>query len=137
MYLSWNPWFREHFVNPRNTRRLRNHDVSIFCNNCVGAVISHDLGLQFRSPFVNVWLYPNDYLKFCENLQHYLSCNLDFISYNEVGYPVARLDDVTIFSSIIILKMRQKKVGKGEKKEQTLKKSIVFQQNVMAVRKMI
>lgn len=99
MYLSWNPWFREHIVNPHNRKRLTNHDVSIFCNNCVGAVIAHDLGLQFQSPFVNLWLYPKDYIKFCENMQHYLNCTLSFTSPREedVKYPVAMLDDITIY----------------------------------------
>ena len=98
MYISWNPWFRKNIVNPYHRMRLRNHDVSILCNNCVGAVIAHDLGLQFRSPFVNLWLSPKDYIKFCENIQYYLKCKLNFIvpesGYN---YPVALLDDITIY----------------------------------------
>lgn len=93
------PWFREHVICPYKRRRLTNHNASIFCNNCVGATISHDLGLQFHSPFVNLWLYPKDYIKFCENINHYISCSLQFVSSQnyDVDYPVATLDDITIF----------------------------------------
>jgi uncharacterized protein (DUF1919 family) len=62
MFLDWNPWFRDNIINPYHRRMLCNYDVSILCNNCVGAVIIHELGLQFRSPFVNLWLYPKDYI---------------------------------------------------------------------------
>ncbi len=99
LYTSWNPLFRKYVINPRNRRRLKNRDISILCNNCVGAVISHDLGLQFRSPFVNLWLCPKDYIKFCENIAYYKSCELNFISPHEkeVEYPVAKLDDIYIY----------------------------------------
>ena len=102
MYYSWNPWFREHVVNPHNRRRLRNCTASILCNNCVGAVMAHDLGLQLRSPFVNLWLYPKDYIRFCENMGHYLNTPLKFtppvkINGEEIKYPIGKLDDITIY----------------------------------------
>lgn len=98
MFLSWNPWFREHIINPYHRKKLKKHNVSILCNNCVGAVIAHDLGLKFLSPFVNLWLYPKDYIKFCENIQHYLNCELEFAPQNpKTNYPVAILDDITIY----------------------------------------
>lgn len=114
MYLSWNPWFREHIVNPHNRRRLSNHSVSILCNNCVGAVMAHDLGLSFRSPFVNLWLYPNDYIRFCENMDHYLHCPLEFTPPSErrENYPVAKLDDITIFFMHYHTEKRRGQVGK-------------------------
>lgn len=99
MYISWNPWFREHFICPYNRKRLKNENVSILCNNCVGAVIAHDLKLPFRSPFVNLWLYPKDFIKFCERIDHYLELELIFTPSNEYGvnYPVALLGDIKIF----------------------------------------
>ncbi len=99
IYVSWNPWFREHFICRYYKDKLNNQDISIFCNNCVGAVMAHDLGLQFKSPFVNLWLYPKDYIKFCENINHYINCSLIFITPCEqkISYPVAKLDDITIY----------------------------------------
>ena len=98
MFVQLNPWFREHIINPYHRLKLRNQEVSIFCNNCVGAVMAHDLGMQFRSPFVNLWLYPSDYIKFLENINWYLNRKLEWPSENNnFNYPIARLDDITIY----------------------------------------
>ena len=35
-------------------RKLQNHDFSILCNRCIGGVVSHAVGEQFRSPTVNL-----------------------------------------------------------------------------------
>lgn len=47
----------------RNIRILFSHqykisddpkrNISLLCNNCVGAMVLHDLGLRFNSPTVN------------------------------------------------------------------------------------
>lgn len=101
MYSSLNPWFREYVICPYNRLRIKHREVTIFCNNCVGAAMLHDLKLQFYSPFVNLWLYPKDYIKFCENVDHYIKEELRFVpnQYEIYGinYPVAKLDDITIF----------------------------------------
>lgn len=99
MFLSWNTWFREHVFSIYKRRGLKNKNVSIFCNNCAGACIAHDLNLQFRSPFVNLWLYPKDYIKFCENIEYYIEKELVFTDPNKHGvdYPVALLGDICIF----------------------------------------
>lgn len=57
----------------------------------------HDLGLEFKSPFVNLWMKPSDFIKFLSNMQYYLSCELDFIKIPDISYPVGRLDDICIF----------------------------------------
>lgn len=52
----------------RNIRLLFSHqykildvskrNISLLCNNCVGAMVLHDLGLRFNSPTVNLYLTP-------------------------------------------------------------------------------
>ena len=39
-------------------------DVSIFCNNCIGAFVAHDLGLPFNSPMVNLMIPPADFIDY-------------------------------------------------------------------------
>lgn len=102
LYITWNPRFREHIICPYRRRHLKNKEVSIFCNNCVGATMAHDLNLQFRSPFVNLWLYPKDFIKFCENIDSYLDAELIFCPSPphddiKIDYPVAKLNDITIY----------------------------------------
>ncbi|MBS6673553.1 MAG: DUF1919 domain-containing protein, partial [Haemophilus paraphrohaemolyticus] len=45
-------------INQKNQQRLSNHEMSVIASNCNGALILHDLGEQFRSPFVNLYLEP-------------------------------------------------------------------------------
>lgn len=84
-------------IDAKNKKRLKNTDFSIFSNNCNGACICHDLGLQFRSPFVNLWLTAEDFVTFLEAPKEYLSAPLEFLEQKEVSYPVARLKDITLY----------------------------------------
>lgn len=101
LYVKTNPLFREHFIIPKYRRRFNNPNVTILSHNCLGGVISHDLGIRFNSPFVNLWLYPKDFIKYCKNIEYYRHCKLHFLP-NEVdrlgrgGYPIAMLDDLKI-----------------------------------------
>lgn len=54
-------------------QKLKNKNVSIIANNCTGAEICHNLGLRFNSPLVNLQILPEDYIKFCRNLNYYLA----------------------------------------------------------------
>lgn len=51
--------------------KLKNKQFSLITCNCIGGVLSNDLGQQFRSPTVNL-IIP-EYLKFAGNLKHYLN----------------------------------------------------------------
>ena len=83
-------------IDRRNRKRIRNTDVSIIASNCNGGIISHDLGLQFRSPFVNLWIEPGDFVKLLSNLEEYLQCDLVFITAGDIPYPVSRSISSTI-----------------------------------------
>lgn len=84
-------------IDKRNRSRLKNRDFSLFASNCNGACICHDLGLQFRSPFVNLWLSSPDFVKLLESPAEYLAAPLEFVEQTEFAYPVARLKDVTVY----------------------------------------
>ncbi len=82
--------------------RLKNPDVSILSSNCTGGLLSHDLGLQFRSPTVNLFLRAEDFIKFCEDLPRYLAVDelvecTDPAVIGHRTYPIAYLDDLTLF----------------------------------------
>lgn len=93
---KFNTLFRK-FVNKKNQKRLRNTTFSLLSSNCNGAFICHDLGLQFRSPFVNLWLKPADFLKYLQNIEHYMNCELSFIKEEGIPYPIGLLDDIHIY----------------------------------------
>lgn len=58
----WNKWIREHFVAQRLRRRLVNKDITILANNCNAGFIYHDLGLQFKSPTINLFFFKDHFL---------------------------------------------------------------------------
>ena len=85
-------------INKRTIRKVRRmlqqRGVTLISQNCIGGVFSHDMGLEFRSPTVNVFIPAADFIKFVCNLEHYLSADL-VITWGE-EYPVGILDDIRI-----------------------------------------
>ena len=85
-------------INWKNRRRLSNSDFTVFSHNCNGGVVLHDLGQQFKSPTVNLFMKADDYLKFLENLEHYLSFpTMEKVFEEGVEYPICRLDDIRLY----------------------------------------
>ena len=91
-------------INRINRSRLNDtaKSASILSMNCNGGIISHDLGLQFQSPTVNLYFRAEDFIKFCENLVYYLAID-HFIPCNDpsiIGsrtYPIAYLGDLVLY----------------------------------------
>lgn len=80
----------------KNMRKKLKNNPSIITNHCIGGIISHDLGLKFLSPTVNLKILPDDFIKFVENLDKYL--NSEFVKIeSDLPYPVAKLDDITVY----------------------------------------
>ncbi len=81
--------------NKQMRKKLKNKP-SIIANHCIGGIISHDLGLKFLSPTVNLKILPDDFIKFIENLDKYL--NAEFVKVDsDLPYPVAKLEDITVY----------------------------------------
>ena len=80
----------------KNMRKKLKNNPSIITNHCIGGIISHDLGLKFLSPTVNLKILPYDFIKFIQNLDRYLNADLIEIE-SEFPYPVAKLEDITIY----------------------------------------
>ena len=53
------------------------NDISIFCNNCIGAFVAHDYHLPFNSPTVNLMIPPTDFIEYIEHLEKY-STKMEF-----------------------------------------------------------
>lgn len=82
-------------IDKRNRARLTNPNPTVFASNCNGGVMTHDLGLQFRSPTVNLFIRPKEYVRFLDNLQHYLH-EAQFVPGGGTDYPVGILDDIRV-----------------------------------------
>ena len=84
--------------NARRIRKIRRHlhcdHLTVISQNCIGGVFSHDMNLQFQSPTVNLFIPAADFIKFVNNLEHYLAAELQ-VQWGE-EYPVGRIDDVQL-----------------------------------------
>lgn len=49
-------------IDNKNKKRLTNYYPTLVCSNCLGGFLYHWLGLQFRSPFINLYMTPEDFI---------------------------------------------------------------------------
>ena len=71
-----------------------NPTLSVFSSNCVGCMMLNDLGVQFRSPFVNLFVDARDYLCYLSDPRRYNAMTFEPVE-TDLGYPVGRLGDLT------------------------------------------
>lgn len=84
-------------INWRMRKKLKNRTASIIASNCVGGIISHELGIRFNSPTINLCMKPGDYLKFLANLDFYLAQDFTECHIDGVSYPVGKLVDIYVY----------------------------------------
>ncbi|WP_249109981.1 DUF1919 domain-containing protein [Prevotella sp. oral taxon 475] len=73
----------------RKSRINRNDNPTIICNNCVGGVILHDLGLRFNTPTINtLFLCFEDFLYFVEHLEEFSKLDVHELKQTENVFPV-------------------------------------------------
>ena len=58
-------------------KRNKNMDFTIIAQNCIGGVIYSDLGLQFLSPTINMFIEDENFVKLVENLEYYFSISAE------------------------------------------------------------
>lgn len=97
------------FSKVRN-KKINNKDFTIISNNCFAGWVYRIFNLEYLTPTVGLFIMPDDYLKFIENLEYYLSLEMKFISSDNSKhskylsekvkkfgkYPIGLLEDVEI-----------------------------------------
>lgn len=81
-------------------KELKENTPTIIAPNCWGGLTYHHLGLEFCSPFINMWEKHDDYLKLLSNLKYYLDLEPKLKEMYNGGlcdpYPIVTLGDVVI-----------------------------------------
>lgn len=85
--------FRKRIIN-KNRKKLKNYDFSILSSNCNGCIITHELGIRFNTPTVNLFFNAEDFLKFISNLNYYINLELEDMKFEK--FPRGKLGDLTI-----------------------------------------
>ena len=81
---------------------MRSKDIPIFSSNCMGGVLSHDFGLRFLSPTINMFICPGDFVELMSHLKEYLSYDLREAEQTGKHYPVAILGEGQKRKSIML-----------------------------------
>lgn len=79
---------KEKEIDLENRARLKNKDVSLICSNCAGGIIYHWLGLKFNSPFINLYMTGEDYIKTLENWEVFFDAEIVEDTSLDKTYPV-------------------------------------------------
>lgn len=90
-----------------NNKKLKNKNVTIISNNCWGGVFYRNNNLEYLSPTLGMFFISSEYIKFINNLKHYVDSTLTFIDLEESKYKdylkkiqyssiIGKIDDVEI-----------------------------------------
>lgn len=83
---------------------------TIISNNCAGGAVLHELGMEFKTPTINLQILPEEFPRFCLNLRKYMDHDLkEYTEISEVhmaylykmfggvpDMPYGLLDDVIV-----------------------------------------
>lgn len=81
--------------------KLEVKDFTVISNNCWGGILYKDLNLPYGTPFVNMFMFADCYIKLVKNLDSYLASELHIsdVSRYFTGpsfYPIGHLNDIEI-----------------------------------------
>lgn len=77
-------------INLNNRKRLINASPTLVCSNCTGGFLYHWLGLRFNSPFINLFLWPKDFVCALENWEEFISSEITEVA-SDTYYPVGQI----------------------------------------------
>jgi uncharacterized protein (DUF1919 family) len=88
---------------------LTNKDFSIISNNCWGGYVYQYFGLEYKTPFIGLYIFGPDYIRLIKDFDYYMSKSLIEIDLSQSkylshindkdrvkGYPVGLLGDLEI-----------------------------------------
>ncbi|WP_044976733.1 DUF1919 domain-containing protein [Ruminococcus sp. HUN007] len=80
--------FVQERINKNNRDRLINQRPTLVCSNCTGGFLYHWLKLEFCSPFINLYLTPNDFITMLEDFDNFLEYGIKEVKNSEYDYPL-------------------------------------------------
>ncbi len=120
------------FENRYYQKKLTNTEFTILCPNCVGGLIYHRLGEKFNSPTIDLTINSDDFCNFLENLEYYISKDVDYHSTRDDGVPVGIIRGDNIYSDIKIYFTHYKDFDKARDKWNE-RKLRIKKENIYAV----
>ena len=87
-FLIWIIEVRLNRIDRKNRKRLTNHTPTLICPSCIGGYLYHWLRLEFRSPFINLFMDNDDFLTAMENFDEFIENPITEDKSGLFGYPV-------------------------------------------------
>ena len=83
-------------------RQLQHSKLSILSKDCFGGIITNLMGLPFRSPFINLFMLDNEYIRFLRSPRVYMEEKLVFqktaFERNlKFDYPIFTMGNVSVY----------------------------------------
>lgn len=114
-------------------KNLKSSNWSLICNNCIGGLVTHDFGQQFRSPTVNLFFPDFSFFDFIEHLDYYLERPLENYGNNDdLKYPIGILKGDGIIPDIPVHFMHYNNFESAQKKWEE-RKSRINRDNIFVV----
>ncbi len=81
---------------------LKESDITIISPMCFGGGLLHRLGLEFKTPTINMWFQEEEYLKFISNLKYYIekpveNAGTGWDSNLRREYPIGKIEDISLY----------------------------------------
>lgn len=96
--------------------------ISFISMNCIGGIMYIDGKTQFMSPTVGLYFLPDDFIKFVNNLDYYLS-QVPVVTMGE-KFPVGKIDDITI--NFMHYETPEEALNKWERRKRRINKDNIF-----------
>ena len=76
-----------------NYIRLKNKNFTLIAKDCTGGLLLHELFQRFDTPTINVFFNAGDFVKFCRNMNFYVSQELKECILPNITFPVGTLGE--------------------------------------------
>lgn len=55
----------------RNSKKIKNKEITLISQNCLGGVIYHDFGMPLNSPTINMFIEDENFVKLVEDFERW------------------------------------------------------------------
>ena len=69
-----------------NKLGLKNKDFTIVSNNCWGGFVYQKFGLEYKTPFIGLFIFTPDYIELLKNFKELIFKELKFINFEQSKY---------------------------------------------------
>ena len=111
--------------NKKFRKKLKNHNFTIICSNCIGGVIYNRLGERFNSPTLNIAIVQKEFCDFINYFDYYLSIEMTDGGLRNDGVPLGILKgDESLIPDITVELVHYRYFEEGKNKWDERKKRV-------------